>query len=445
MIRFVMLMKLEVKKYIRSFPKLFAAAVILALIACGIGLTASRVLNSTSTDSVKDLIRDMTSENKLAVREGEKAAEEEEGGKISAALVIEDDSGVMKLARSMLEKMESVNAAIDLQYVNESEGEKLLEKEEVAVLMIIRENTAAGIMNGNNIPIEIRFPKNSGYEAAIFKEFADAAVNILSSAQAAIYSVYDFYDAYGKYGLRSGAIDRLNLVYIRTALERNEIYQEKEVVVTGELSVVQYYICGGLVLFAMFFSVMLVNFMGRAGRDISARLKMAGTGYLQQVTASLAGPACICMIFMAIAGAGVTALKFLQPEALAEISFGQIWGMVILMLPVFITVCAFALMVCRFTDHAMAQVMIIFILSLLQGFITGCFIPKLLLPEILEEISAFLPAYYMIELLSGIFTGEIDFGAVGMLIVFTLLFMEITVVLEKNANEKIFLHRRALS
>lgn len=438
-----MLIKLEIKKYLKAFPRLFGAAVMLTLVVCGIGVMGDRVLNSTATDNVESLIKDMTAENKFKDSGEEKKAEE--NGKISAALVIQDDSRAMKLARSMLENMDSVNSTLTIQYVSEKEGKRLLERGEIVVLIIIRDDTMAGIMDGENIPVEIRFPKDSGYEAAIFKEIADAAVKMLSSAQASIYSVYDFYDAYGKYRLRSGAIERLNLAYIKTALSREEIYQESEVAVTGELSVLEYYICGGLVLFAMFFSVMLIYFMGRSGRDISVRLKMAGTGYSAQIAASLAGPSFICMIVFIVAGAVLTGLKIFRQDILKDAAFGQIWGAVFLMLPVALTVCAFALMVCRFTDNAMARVMIVFIVSLLQGLIAGCFIPKLLLPDLMEKIAGFLPAYYMIELLSGVFTGRISAGAIAMLFVFTMMFMEITVALESSVRGRRISDRRKLS
>lgn len=441
--RFTVLAGLELKRYIRALPKLFLFAVVLVFVVCGIALTGNQILSGASIDSVKELVQDITSPDKMIPDNSET-----ENGKISAALVIQDESKAMRLAKNMLESMESVNTALDIQYVTEEEGTKLLKNEDIAVLVIIRDKTLSGIMHGDNIPIEIRFPENSGYEAAIFKEFADAAVNMLSSAQAAVYSVYDFYDAYHKNPLRDDAIDRLNMEYISAALNRNNIYQETEVVVTGELSIAEYYFCGGLVLFVMFFSIMLTGFMGRDSADISARLKMAGTGYYEQVTAALIAPVCICMLFILVTGVGISVIKILWPSALKIFSYGQIWATVALMLPVCITVCAFALMICRFTEHVMAQIMMIFLTSLLQGFIAGCFIPQILLPEVLKDISVFLPVHYMIELLSDIFSRQtsfgnmffknISFGNILVLLVFTLLFMEITVFLEKNANERMF-------
>lgn len=429
--RFVVLAGLEWKRYVRALPKLFVFAVILVLVVFGIALAGNKILSGTSIDSVKELVQDITSPDKVITDKSET-----ENGKISAALVVQDESKAMRLAKNMLESMDSVSTALDIQYVTEEEGTELLKNGDIVVLVIIRAKTVSGIMHGDNIPIEILFPEHSGYEAAIFKEFADAAVNMLSSAQAAVYSVYDFYDAYHKYPLRGDAIDRLNMAYISAALNRNSIYQETEVVVTGELSIVEYYLCSGLILFVMFFSIMLTGFMGRSSRDISARLKMAGTGYYEQVTAALIAPVCICMLLILIIGVGTSGIKILWPDILKMISYEQIWGTVALMVPVCITICAFALMICRFTEHVMAQVMMIFLTSLLQGFVAGCFIPQILLPKVLEDVSVFLPVHYMIQLLSGVFSRQKSFDSIAILLIFTLLFMEVTALLEKNANER---------
>lgn len=432
--RFRMLLWLEIKKYIKAFPGLLAAAAVLGLIVCGIGLSGNRILNSMTTENVKELVQDMSSggiAGKLAASEDIENGKEE---KISAGIVIQDESKAMRLAKNMVENMDSVTSVLNIRYVDEKEGEKLLENGELVVLIIVREKTIAGIMNGENIPVEILFPEDSGYEAAVFQEFADAAVRMLSSAQAGIYSIYDFYEDYGKYRRKGGAIDRMNAAYIKAALTRETIYETEEVAATGELSVTEYYICGGLVLFALFFSMMLVHFLRRGSRDIAARLSAAGTGYWCQAAAALAGPVAAYELLLSVLAAVLSLIRALGIEFLQHISYGQIWGMVVLMLPVSAAACAFALMVCRFTDSAMAQIMILFLFSLLQGFITGCFIPKLLLPEVLGQISPAAPAFYMIELISALCGGKVSLGALFSLTAYIVLFVAVAVALEKRRH-----------
>jgi ABC-type multidrug transport system permease subunit len=91
--------------------------------------------------------------------------------------------------------------------------------------------------------------------------------------------------------------------------------------------------------------------------------------------------------------------------------------------PISLTVASLSLLICRITNSAMAQVMLLFLLAVLQGFITGCFVPKLLLPEILERVAVYTPAYYMIELMSGLYTESETLTAVAVLLGFTLVFL----------------------
>lgn len=431
MIRFLMLTKLEIKKYVKAFPGLCVAAIMMALIVAGIGLVGIRTLNSTTVNSVEELVDDVTAKNTKG---------DSKGAKIPVAIVIQDESKAMGLATNMLDSMESVNSLLEFYYVDEQDGKELLQKEEVAVLIIIREKTLAGIMNGENTPIEVLFPENSGYEAAIFKEFADAAVRMLSSAQASVYSIYDFYEEYDKYHLRSDPIKRLNMVCITAVLGREKTFQKENVVVTGKLSIPEYYVCSGITLFLMFFSIMLVQFMRRNSRDIAVKLKSAGVGYFRQTIASLAGPVSAYLLLAVVAGIGISIWKMSDVEALEIISIWQIWQVVLMILPMSLVVSSFALMICRLTDHAIAQVMMIFLVSMMQGLVAGCFIPKLLLPDVMEKIEVLFPSYYMISMSTAVFTDSGWQKNMLILCMFVPLFIFVSVWAEQRKNGRV-IHR----
>ena len=195
--RFVMLLRLEIKKYRKGFPGLLLSAAILCLIVFGMALMGQQLISGVGS---------ITQENGQEQKKDSKSFKT----KISAAIVIEDESKAMKLAAMMLDKMDSVNTILDIDYVSAKEGKHLLEENKVAVLIRIPENTVKSIMNGENQPIEIEFPENSGYEAAVFKECADAAVQLLASAQAGIYTIYDFYKEYGIYNKKDRTIHPQN-------------------------------------------------------------------------------------------------------------------------------------------------------------------------------------------------------------------------------------------
>ena len=124
--RFVVLAGLELKRYIKALPKLVIFAAVLILVVSGIALTGNKILSGTSIDSVKELVEDITSPDKVITDDSET-----ENGKISAALVVQDESKAMRLAKNMLESMDSVSTALDIRYVTEEEGTELLDRKSV--------------------------------------------------------------------------------------------------------------------------------------------------------------------------------------------------------------------------------------------------------------------------------------------------------------------------
>ncbi len=432
--RFLMLQWLEMKKYWKALPALIPAAVILVLVACGVGLTGQKVLKTMTADNVKNLVEDISSgQNAKSAETGETGTNISDSEKIQFGIAVQDKSKAVKLVKKMLGEIKSLSAIMDVRYISEEEGRELLKENKLVALMIVREKTISGVMNGNNVPVEIVFPEDSGYEAAIFKEYADAAAGMLSASQAAIYSIYDFYDEYGRSTKIEKALDRMNMFYIAAVLGREDYFEKQEVVATGELSVVQYYICGGIVLFLMFFAIVLVPLMRRNSRDIAARLKLADVGYLGQVTASVTGAFFLYLVVGGMVAALAAAVKK-SDFALKGITYEQMGTAFLMLIPAAFLMAAFTLFVCRLTDHVFAQVMILFFAGLLQGFVSGCFVPKLLLPKIFDRIAEYFPAYYMIEGFSCVFTERMTEDHVIVMLGFGTVFLIIAAVLERFSN-----------
>lgn len=197
----------------------------------------------------------------------------------------------------------------------------------------------------------------------------------------------------------------MNEVYIKAALNRENMYEEEEVAVTGELSVAEYYLCAGLVLFVLFFSIMPVRYMRRNNGNLSARLAMAGTGHVRQVLASLAGCLMIYLMLFLLAAAVFLAAGYSDAEWTEEIDPGLFCRLLLSLIPAVLCNSAFALMICRITDAAMAQVMLMFLAAFMQALMTGCFIPEILLPEALRGMSGVLPAPLHDETYSGSIPG----------------------------------------
>ena len=386
--RWRMLLLLEFKRYGKALPGIVTAILILVFVVGAMAVSGQYLMQTMTVEDVQDL------------------SQESGESKISAAIAIQDKSRAVNFVKSMIKNINSVDALLNIQYVEEEEGLRLLEEQKISVLMIVREKTISGIMNGENVPIEVVFPDHSGYEAAIFKEFADAAVRMLSVTQAAIYSIYDLYDEYDVYEYKDGAIERMNVDYIKSVLGREFIYQEETVSTTGEVPMSLYYLCGSLVLFSLFLPIMLL-FVGKSKKDnLSAMLFRSGTGHIKQVVAELIPIVSVYLLIGVLFGGVCTVGKLTGAVWMKDISLLQIWSLVVTIIPVGLLNGAYALFVCRWIRSIFGQVMFLFLTGLFQGVVTGCLIPTLLLPKALAAWGKFTLADGMKKSFLSVFSGE---------------------------------------
>ncbi len=370
--RFKVLTLLEIKKSIKMFPKLIPGAVFTFVIVFAIALFANGVLNEK---------HEISSESRIKI-----------------GVVSYDDSTMMDIAKGFLTSQESITESLDLIFMDEDEAERRLENNELMAVMIIPDNVIKDIISGKNTPVEVRFPTNAGYEAAAFKEIGDAAVNLLASSQAGIYSVYDFYKENNRKSYIDDALDRLNERYIKTVLLREGFFENTTVVATGELGVMEYYIISGMILFLFLFGINSIVFSKEHTKEAVAMLEYNKVGISKQLIARLAG---IMSNYIIITFLVLTGMKIV-----ADIDVLLYLKLFFAMLPVIIAVSAILLLLQVCVSGKSASVMILFFAVMFQGFVTGSFIPKIMLPDVVGSVSRFTPAYYMIEQIKNVYMGN---------------------------------------
>ena len=229
--RFYILIKLEIKRALKAFPKFLLSVFIMLMVVAGLVIGAGKMLATDEND------------------------EKKETDKADVGVVSYDDSKMMKLATSILQSSETVTQNINLVFMDEKSAKNKLEEKEILAAIIVREDTMRSILNGENIPVEVKFQENAGYEAAVFQVLANAAVHYLASAQAGVYSVYDFYYNHFMGRHIDDALDRINAKNIQVVLSRNRFFEDTTVVATGDIDVMESYIITGIVFFFFLFGI----------------------------------------------------------------------------------------------------------------------------------------------------------------------------------------------
>ncbi len=381
--RFAMLIRLEIKRTLKLMPKMIISAIILLALVAGITIGANGLLSE--------------------------GVELETESKITIGVVCLEQSRLMDYAKRIIDSTESINSVVDLRFVDEDEANYMLKNGEAMAVVVIPDNVISDIMKGKNTPMEVKFPDNAGYEAAMFKEIAETAVNMLSTAQAAIYSVYDFYEENFEDDNIDDALDRLNAKYIKTVLFRESLFDNTTVVVTGELSVVEYYVISGVVIFMFLLGMNVVSLISSYKKEVLIFLRQNGVGELKQIIARIIS---MSLIYLLI---GLIIMILMVVFGVCEL--GVVLRILCTILPASILVSSVVLCVYVWLQNKSSTVIVLFLFTIIQGFVTGAFVPEVMLPDAVSSASRFVPAKYIIEMFKGAYQNNLSLMMVNLLIV----------------------------
>lgn len=338
---------------------------------------------------------------------------------ITIAVSWKEENPLTDLLLDYVQGMESVSEVCRFLTVSEEEAFVLLQEGKAAAVLLLPDNVAEGIMNGENVPVQVFFPEDAGLESALLRELTDAGVRMLRVAQAEIYGMYDTAKAYGaleRLAVLETDIDRDNLAF---ALERLALFRVQEVSATGSLSVLQYAAASAAVFFLLLLGMACYPVMQPYSAALRKQLIREGIG---------AGRQCFGKWLSGTFGMGIGALffglsadmglrlagyDFLMPKA----GFRQA-GVCLLIL-----LCASTLvfLVFQFAGNGTAAVLLLFFLSVVMQYLAGGFLPSVFLPEAVRKIGKLLPGTYLIEAAGSLYTGSLSGTTALPLILFTVL------------------------
>lgn len=387
----MILWRLELKRMMKLLPvMLLEAAVILAVISM-VAFGAMRLLYRDSS----------------AVQ-------------ITVAVIEEEENPLTDLVLNYVQGMESIADSCRFVTVSEEEGFSMLREGTAAAALVLPGGMIEGILNGNNVPVQVYFPEDAGVESALLKELTDAGVQMLRVAQAEIYGVYDTaktYDALEHLSVLEADIDKYNLAF---ALDRLALFQTQEISATGNLSVVQYGIASGVIFFLLLLGMACYPVMQAYPAVLQKQLKRQGIGVGMQCFGKWLCGSCSMLI-------GFTGF-WLFIKGILTMSGHAAWlpktGVIQLGMYFVILLCAstFVFMVFQLAGSTTAAILLLFFLSTIMLYLSGGFLPSVFLPETIQKIGKFLPTTYLIEAAGSLYLRQISGKTVAALLLYTVIF-----------------------
>lgn len=404
-----MYLKVEMKRVFRTFPVIF---VITLFLAVGIGLLVLIQL---------------------------KAKEEEPGRqKVIIGIVGDMNDSYLGFGIYALENMDSSRYTIRFVPLSEEAAKKQLQYGEISAYLKIPEGFVDSIVTGENLPVTfVSGGSQGGIGTELIREMADAVSEIITESQTGIYTQHDIYL---KYDLAEFLLDgetRLNLTYFNKIFEREGMYQVHTVEGDNDLSWQAHYICAAFIIFFMLWGMnggaLLVKQDMAFGKLLAAR----GMSVRSQTLCEYIAYVCLFAgNFTGIVLLAAVCMRFFEVpvEELQEV--GKILGLAVGMLSLIVCIASFQFLLYTLTDSLISGLLLNFIVTIVMGYLSGCFYPLNYMPEIIQKAAAFLPAGTGMEYMAAFFKGESLLPDICKLFLYTVLFCIGAVFVKKRKIEQ---------
>lgn len=344
-------------------------------------------------------------------------------GKINIGVVLPEDDETARFAVSLVTSMDSVSSMCQFEYMDEKTGRQALKEKKIYALTLIPEHFIEDVMNGTNTPVTIVTMSDNGIETQLFREFADAGVDMLGYAQMAIYAADEYCQQDELLKSMASQINYdLNELYMRYSFNRLDLFEEEKVSATGEASIVEYYLSAGIVLLTMLGGIPFAFYFHQKNDAFDALCSTKGfkayeRSIVTYVVAALLWSIMTVIIYFTMS----IGVKYYKKTDISQ-------EVLMACLMMGISVIAFVQMVFSVLKERVWGILTLFFGTIGMMFLSGGFVPSIFLPDLIITFSKCIPTTYWIKCMINGVLEEQTFLVYIICLLWTLVFLIITMI-----------------
>lgn len=372
---------LQLKSALRLLPKLLLGSIVFAFLAFCIGYAGVKSLGSG---------------NHLFFK---------------VAAILPENDALVSIGFNMLTGMDSLKDYCEFITTDEASAKKMLEQGEIYAIVYIPEGFVEDVLSGRNTPAKIILPDNPGIETVIFRSVLNAGSATLAYVQSGIYAMTDAYIEFDMSDRIASASDKMNDDYIHFVLNRSAIYDSHTVSSTGSLSRTQFYICSGIILVMLFSGFLLGGFSMQEENGLSVMLLRFG---INRLYSGFCRTLAVSLVYSCIFIAALAFMHLITPINILCLFLGT-------------AVCiSYIFMIYTIAGNGLYGMLLLFCTNVVMAYCSGLITPPAYLPKAAAFAGKLLPAGYVRDMLTVLFTGTFRPSAFVSCIFFTLLFIAVS-------------------
>ncbi len=403
----LMLLRLEIKRAMRSLPQLLAGAVVI------IGVMGLIIIFT------------LVSENDRTVAK-----------KLSVDLVTNNNTIIETVGMDVLSNMEIAEKNMTISLAeSEDEGIRRFENGETDALIIFPDNYIASVDRGENLPAKV-YLRNSGYSftVSLIARLCDVAGNLLAAAESSSYAAGDMCNDFEIKQYKSEILEDVDVINARMILSREDNFSRLTIYGENNVPIATEYACAILVMLTLLWGISCGTMIKSDSPVLVKKLEANQIPLYKQIFFKFISLICLMGTMFLIICAVLAAAFLLRRDVFETIGITDIWQIVMLIpmsLPTII--CASAIVLFTFTaaSNQIGGILLLSLGTVAMGYASGCLMPAVYLPMTIRNSFGMWPTYYMKQQAINAVSGNTDASCVLMILLFAAVFFAASAALVK--------------
>lgn len=362
--------------------------------------------------------------------------------KVQVGLVGDITGSYLGFGISALQHLDSSRFAIEFIEMEEAEARDRLNHGTLSAFVIVPEGFVEAAVRGENMPLTYVSTAGSlGLSSMIMNELVNTISGLLTESQNAIYGMQRYIVQNDMSDIYWQATDELYLRFLDFILGRTTIYELEITGLSGNLSMIGYYLCGFTVLFLLLWGIAGSPLFIKRDHALPALLSSKGQNSFSQIAGELIAYfvmmaiSFFLVIILVAAAMGITG--FSLPEWERE-GIGMLFIYYVKMLPVAAVICSLQLLLFELTSDMVTGILLQFLCALCLGYLSGCFYPISFFPQSIQLMQPLLPTGTAVNYAANVLLAESVVSESILMFLYLVVFLLLTAAVRKRKISKIY-------
>lgn len=343
-------------------------------------------------------------------------ARTENSRKYQIAVVGDTTDSYLGFGISALSTLDDSRFMVDFPTMTESEARKALIRGEIIAYAKVPEGLVDSIVYGqNDMPVTfVGATGQKGVTGILVEELTDAVSTLIVRSQSAIFGMQRVLRDNGLGDMWGEATESLNLRLIDMVLSRTRLCDLEVLGLSNGLSTGEYYFCSMLIFFLLLAGINCSPLFARrnrellrlmASKDVGAFRQVAGE-YLAYLVLDLCCLLGIFLVLWPVFGSGTMKLagwEGMDADMLAGFYFR--------LFPVVAAFTAMPFLLYELVTGVVSSILLQFICGISMAYLSGCFYPASMFPDVLKRIGGLLPTGVALSFTGVSLMGDVSLAA----------------------------------